>query len=111
MKQFLLIALFAALALTVSAQQTIVFHPKQWRAELEPFYRTGRQYSRYPAGTWQHITGPKDAKWLVPRLVYRPAMHLWEVWEGTLKYGDTVPLHDGEVVTMDDKGTLRIKGL
>lgn len=84
------------------ATQSIVWHAHQWRAELEPFYRTGRQYSRYPAGSWQHISGP--APWLIPRLEYDPGMKLWEV----LLEGGWLPLRDGDIVTLDERGILRV---
>ena len=93
------------------ATQSIVWHAHQWRAELEPFYRTGRQYSRYPAGSWQHISGP--AAWLIPRLDYDPTMHLWFLWQGAPGTAAIarVPLHENDVLTLEANGYIRVGDL
>lgn len=109
MKRFLFTLVLAVLALPVSAQQTIVFHPKQWKAEWQPFSRLGYHY---PAGRWQHITAPsKESKWLIPYLEYDDQTHVWEVEEGARLYWGWTPLQDGDVLTMDEDGFIKIKGL
>lgn len=96
--RFLHLAIFAAIL-----NQT-VFHPSQYEAE-----------NVFPAqtlehrGTWQRVTGP--ASWLLPRLWYDEVGHYWEVQEGSPKHWIWTPLRDGDVVTIDDAGMVRIHGL
>lgn len=96
------------LLLLALATQTLTFHPRQWRAEWEPLSLPG---ARYPAGRYQHITG--KPKWLNLRLWYDEQMKLWEVEQGipgTAAAGWT-PIYEGDVLTLEESGYIRIKGL
>lgn len=73
----------------------LTFHPSQWHAQSV----TER------LGTWQQITGP--APELAPYLEYDLPTKGWEV----LLTGGWCPLRDGDIVTVDGKGIIRIKNL
>lgn len=93
------------------AVECLTWHSRQWTAEWRPLF--DKTQTRYPAGRWQSVSGPKDARWLIPRLDYDDQMHRWFVWEGGLLPGwgtamERTPLRDGDVVELDEKGVVQV---
>lgn len=93
--------LLATILLSMQAEPyRIVFHPKKMASE---------SYPCPPLGTCQRKTGAPA--WLLNRVRYDDQGRYWELEEGTKLNWVWTPLHDGDVVTMDEKETTRIVGL
>lgn len=86
------------------ASITFVFHSAQWHFHCVSWHQRGRNM-----GCYSMVTGPVEQ--LTDRLIYDDASGQWEVQEGALLTWNWLPLHDGDVLTIDDAGVVTIKGL
>ena len=92
--------LIAALLLATAQQQT-VFHPAQYQAE--DVFPAQVEANR---GHYQRVTGP--AGWLLPYLWYDEVGKCWLIEEGSRTGWGWTPVHDGDVLSIDGKGMLRV---
>jgi hypothetical protein len=95
---------FLQLALLATIVSQTVFHPCQY--EADDVFPAQIDANR---GIWQRVTGP--ASWLLPRLWYDEAGGYWEVQEGSPKDWIWTPIRDGDMITIDGSGVIRIKNL
>ena len=74
----------------------LTFHPAQWQATTH----------EDRSGQWQTVDGP--APQLDQRLMYDDQMKIWFIEEGSPHYWGWTPLRDGDRITVDEKGIVRV---